>query len=62
MKVKIKGLGTIQGSKETLNLLSMALEQASELQGKKNHSTVSSLYGRYADDIYTALKMVGYYD
>lgn len=62
MRVKIKGYGTIQASKELLNLLCSALDDASEHQGKKSHRAISSCYSNMSDDIYTALKIVGYYD
>mgnify|MGYP000852953367 CR=1 FL=1 len=62
MRVKVKGYGTIQASKDTLNCLSVALDRASELEGKKNHSGLCKIFSNMSNDIYTALKMVGYYD
>lgn len=62
MRIKIKGYGTIQASKDTLNLLSCALDKASELEGKKGHKAFGNTFSNMSDDIYTALKAVGYYD
>nr|DAL97653.1 MAG TPA: hypothetical protein [Inoviridae sp.] len=62
MRVKVKGYGTIQASKDTLNFLSVALDRASELEGKKNHSGTCKIFSNVSNDIYAALKMVGYYD
>lgn len=61
MRVKVKGYGTIQASKEMLNILSTAFDHASELEKLNNREALSKLFSEFSSEIYIALEETGYY-
>lgn len=61
MRVKVKGHGTIQASKEMLNIISIAFDNASELEKLNNREARSKLFSEFSSEIFIALEETGYY-
>ena len=61
MRVKVKGYGTIQASKDMLNILSTAFDHASELEKLNNREALSKLFSEFSSEIFIALEETGYY-
>lgn len=62
MRVKVEKYGTIQASKDLLNFLVMALNDATDGQEDKGYKDTASEYREVRDSLFNALDEAGHYD
>lgn len=62
LKVTIEDYGTLEGTVNTLNLISIAFSKAADEFMKERAWALSAKHTRISEEIYVQLKASGYYD